>query len=237
MAGRSTRSLPGVFFFIPFRKGDSGTAVETLPFNLVSKPDDDFRTKSAAGRQETPTDEFFPVSSTRPSDQILEEVLDVDAPRLPRRIPQAQVLGDAARRLSSPEYLAAKRRRQSATIADLVRELARHAEGPDFPVWTHAALQELRSLIEYLSDAEQFSDCPHEGNSCEILRQIRDTFLNVGWEHYRKSEVRNRVAAILTRLAQADEVTAEDAELTMDQLLELGLDPAVGLQLSYDQED
>jgi hypothetical protein len=37
-----------------------------------------------------------------------------------------------------------------------------------------------RSLIRQLSDAEQFSEREYEGNSCEMLRQLRDTFLNLG---------------------------------------------------------
>lgn len=198
----------------------------------------DYLSSLAPARDGTQTVELFHEWSPMPSDSTVEKVLDVDPLMPPSQIRfRSHLVAEAARRLSSPDYLASMRRRRSAKIADLVRGLAKHCESPDFPVWTHEALQELRSLIQFLSDAEQFSDCPQEGNSCEILRQIRDTLLNFGWEHYRRGQVRDCVAAILTHMVQADEVTPPDAELAMDQLLDLGLNPAVGLQVSYAEED
>jgi hypothetical protein len=101
--------------------------------------------------------------------------------------------------------LAALRRRKSKKIAAMIRGLGKHSGKREFAVWTQAVLEELRSLIRQLSDAEQFSEREYEGNSCEMLRQLRDTFLNSGWNSYREQRVRSCAAAILDHLAIADE--------------------------------
>lgn len=44
-------------------------------------------------------------------------------------------------------------------------------------------------------------------------------------------------AAILDHLAIADELSADDAERAMDQLLDMNLNPAVGLQLTHDESE
>ena len=118
----------------------------------------------------------------------------------------------------------------------MVRDLATHSQKQEFAVWTQAVLEELRSLIRQLSDAEQFSQREYEGNSCEILRQLRDTFLNSGWNSYR-DEIAQFAAALLDHLASADELSAADAERAMDQLLDLGLNPAVGLRQTNDEPE
>jgi hypothetical protein len=87
----------------------------------------------------------------------------------------------------------------------MIRDLGKHSGKREFVVWTQAVLEELRSLIRQLSDAEQFSEREYEGNSCEMLRQLRDTFLNSGWNSYREQRVRSCAAAILDHLAIADE--------------------------------
>ncbi len=173
--------------------------------------------------------------SREPRDSTIEEVVDTTEHDLLRV--RAHLVAGPAKRLSSKSYLATVRRRRSKRIADLVKGLAQYSGGQDFPVWTQQVLHELLSLIHELSEAEQFRDVQYEGNSCEILRQIRDTFLDAGWEHYRREEVRDCVATILSRMSEALEVMPDDADGAMDQLLDLGLNPAVGLQLSYEQEE
>jgi hypothetical protein len=132
---------------------------------------------------------------------------------------------------------AALRRRKSKKIAAMIRDLGKHSGKREFAVWTQGVLEELRSLIRQLSDAEQFSEREYEGNSCEMLRQLRDTFLNSGWNSYREERVRNCAAAILDHLAIANELGADDAERAMDQLLDMDLNPAVGLQLTNDESE
>ena len=149
----------------------------------------------------------------------------------------SRVVTRGAKALRSPQYLATIRRRQAGKIARLIAGLAAHAESEDFAAWTHEALEALRRLIHKLTEAEEFSDPEHEGNSCEILRQLRDTFLNTGWERYREPAVRNAAVSILQHLAAADEVSANDAYIAMDQLLDLDLNPTVGMVCQDDQEE
>jgi len=164
--------------------------------------------------------------------------IDIDPFSPPKQVTiKSRVLTAAARRLGSPEYLAAIRRRKARAISKAIEGLADRAANEDFVVWTHECLDRLRQLIHQLSEAEQYSDPQHEGNSCEILRQIRDSFLNSGWERYREADVRRETVLILRRLGEVNEVTPEDAGSCMDRLLHLGLDVAVGMPLFNDEED
>lgn len=173
-----------------------------------------------------------------PQDTIVEETIRIDRLAPPERIVvRSHVISHASNQLSSPEYLASVRRRRSAQIAKLIQDLEQHAQKADLPVWTHQPLDQLRFLIQQLSDAEQFRAPEHEGNSCEILRQVRDTFLGTGWEAYRKQTVRDGVVKILLRLSEATEVVADDTVTTMDELLDLDLNPSVGLRMSHGEEE
>jgi len=166
----------------------------------------------------------------RLEDQVAEEWIEI-----PRGSPattvhvKSHVIAHGARALRSPQYLATIRRREAQKTAGLIQALADHAESDEFVAWAHKPLERLRALVHRLTEAEEY-ECPeHEGNSCEILRQLRDTFLNSGWERYREPAVREAAVEILGRLASANEVSADDASQAMDQLLDLGLDPAVGV--------
>lgn len=167
--------------------------------------------------------------------QTAEEVVDID--QTPTRVVfKSHVITRGAKGLRSPQYLATIRRRGARTIATLIEALGTRARSEDFPVWTHEPLDKLRGLIHTLTEAEEFSHPEHEGNSSEILRQLRDTFLNTGWERYRESVVRDAAVSILQHLAVADEVSADDASRALDQLLALGLNPTVGVVWQDDEE-
>ncbi|MHC4398609.1 MAG: hypothetical protein ACYTG0_02915 [Planctomycetota bacterium] len=160
-------------------------------------------------------------------DQTAERVVDIDqAPT--RLLVKSHVRARGAKGLRSPQYLATIRRREAGKIGGLIAELATHEGSEDFVAWTHEPLDELRRLIHRLTEAEEFSNPEHEGNSCEILRQLRDTLLNTGWERYQESAVRDAAVKILQHLATADEVSADDAYDAMNQLLDLDLNPTVG---------
>lgn len=168
--------------------------------------------------------------------QTAEAVVDID--ETPTRVVfKSHVITRGAKALRSPHYLATIRRRGARMIAALIEALATHVQSEEFAVWTHEPLEKLRGLIYRLTEAEEFSDPEHEGNSCEILRQLRDTFLNAGWERYREPAVRDAAVSILQRLAAADEVSADDAYSAMDQLLDLDLDPSVGIVWQDDEEE
>lgn len=173
-----------------------------------------------------------------PEDAIETVTLPIDPFSPPTQVTmKSYVLARTARRLGSPQYLAALRRRKSLAIAELIERLVDRAGDDDWVVWTQEPLDRLRQLIHQLSEAEQLSYPQHEGNSCEILRQIRDTFVNTGWKRYREAPVRDQVTRILRHLGKADEVTPEDVNSCMDRLLDIALDVAVGMPLFDDEED
>ena len=134
-------------------------------------------------------------------------------------------------------YLATIRRRFAGKISKLIESLDSHAASDDFPLWTQQVLESLRESIQQLSAADESSSAEHEGNSCEILRQVRDTLLDSGWKRYREPDVRTAVAKILQHLAAAEEVTSEDAFESTDQLLDLGLNPSVGMAWDDEQQE
>jgi hypothetical protein len=127
----------------------------------------------------------------------------------------------------SPSYLAAKRREQSAKIMESVNRLASKANDRAFHIWTQEPLQQIKRLIHFLDQAEEFTEVEHEGNACEILRQLRDSFLREGWERFRSKSVRDTVVVLLKKLASEDAISAKDADHSMDALLDAGLEPVL----------
>jgi hypothetical protein len=165
-----------------------------------------------------------------PEDQTAEAEIAIAQGSPPTTVHiKSHVIAHGAKSLKSAEYLATIRRREAQKMAELIQALADHAESDDFMAWTHEPLERLRGLIYKLTEAEQFEHPEHEGNSCEILRQLRDTLLNAGWKRYREPAVRDVAVNILQRIAVADEISADDTSRTMDQLLDLGLDPTTGM--------
>jgi len=134
---------------------------------------------------------------------------------------ESQVVTEAARGINSPEYLASVRRRKSTRIKNMLAGLAKKARRDDFEAFTFRVVEEIRELLV------QLTDILREGNSREILRQIRDTFLDGGHERYRDSKVRDLVASVFQRLSEADEITPEDVDQAWDELHSGGLDAPV----------
>lgn len=165
-----------------------------------------------------------------PEDHTIERLVDINPLAPPKAVlVKSHVTGRGTRGLSSPAYLATIRRRFAAKVLRLVAALDRYAESENFAVWTHQVLESLRESIQTLSVAEESSTPEHEANSCEILRQIRDTLLDDGWKRYREPQVRAAVVKILQQLSAADDVTADNAFGAMDRLLDLDLNPSVGM--------
>jgi hypothetical protein len=129
----------------------------------------------------------------------------------------SHVVSDATRRMNSPEYLATVRRRKCTKVMNNVASLAKKARRDDFEAFTFKVIEEIRELLAQLTDVQR------EGNTREILRQIRDTFLDGGHERYRDAKVRDMVASILVRLSEADEVTPDDVDQVWDELYDSGL--------------
>ena len=134
---------------------------------------------------------------------------------------ESRVVTEAARRINSPEYLASMHRRKSTRIKNMLAGLAKKARRDDFEAFTFRVVEEIRELLV------QLTDILREGNTREILRQIRDTFLDGGHERYRDSKVRDLVASIFQRLSEADEITPEDVDQAWDELHSSGLEAPV----------
>jgi hypothetical protein len=142
----------------------------------------------------------------------------VDPSDLPTLVSVAShVVTDTARRMNSPAYLATVRRRKCTKIKNMVASLAKKARRDDFEAFTFKVFEELRELLAQLTDVQR------EGNTREILRQIRDTCLDGGHERYRDAKARDLVASIFERLSEADEVTPEDVDQVWDELHDSGL--------------
>ena len=119
--------------------------------------------------------------------------------------------------MNSPEYLATIRRRKSSKIKQMIGSLAKKASRDDFEAFTFKVVYEVRELLT------QLSSVPNEGNTREILRQIRDSFLDGGHEKYRNRKAREVAEAIFERLSQADDVTPDDVDLVSDKFDDGGL--------------
>jgi transcriptional regulator with XRE-family HTH domain len=117
------------------------------------------------------------------------------------------------------------------SLAAAVLDLGRHAKREDFSTCTHAVFDQFRGTISELMKASQ------EGNTRAALRDLRDTFLDGGWDRYRSAAVRRGVANILASLAAAEEVTPRDVDVTLTKLHGLGLQPACPPLPGYEEDD
>ena len=129
----------------------------------------------------------------------------------------SHVLTDSGGWMNSPEYLASVRRRKCAKVTRMISSLAQKARRDDFEAFTFRVVEEVRGLLAQLTDVQS------EGNTREILRQIRDTFLDGGHERYRDPKTRLLVESILTRLSEFDEVTPEMVDQVWDELFDGGV--------------
>jgi hypothetical protein len=154
-----------------------------------------------------------------PEDVATQRTLFIPPSDLPTLVQiKSAVVAGGASALDSPPYLAAVRRREARALAERVRGLEQSANREDFSTCTFPIVNQLNSLLKTLAQTET------EGNTREVLREIRSTILNRGWERYRSPDVRNLIVAILGHLADAEEVSAKDAHATFDKLSRLNLD-------------
>jgi hypothetical protein len=162
-------------------------------------------------------------------------VIETPSPRT-RISVRSHIVGTASSPSPSPAYLAAKRREKCRKISKAISGLDRYEGREDFHIWTDEPLTLVKNLIHFLDAAEQYSDIESEGNACEVLRQLRDSFLRQGFQRYREKQVRDAVLAILKQLEVSDSITAEIADKSMDQFLDIGLEPVLAEPLDDEQE-
>ena len=165
------------------------------------------------------------------SDSFMEQTINVAPSYFPTVVQIKSTLrAGGARALRSPAYLASVRRRECGMIGRLIASLAAKADmGDDFIAWTHEPLDRIRRLIDKLSSAEEYRETEFEGNSCEILRQLRDTFLGNGWKSYRSDSVCATALSVLKHLSTEDEITSNHVYGSLEKLLNAGLSPAIGI--------
>jgi hypothetical protein len=132
---------------------------------------------------------------------------------------RARVSSGSTRTQYSPEYYAILRRRGIQEISVLISDLATNQGDPGFPIRTYPIVERVGKVLNSLTDSTS------EGNSREILRQIRDSFLNGGWERDRVPEKRQVVSRFLHTVGQLEAVTLKHADECFDMLLDSGFNP------------
>lgn len=142
----------------------------------------------------------------------------------------SQVVSHAASSKRSSAYMGAKRRDRAGKIHGQLLGLAEHAERDDFEMFVHPVVEAIRKAIRSSTEVET------EGNPREILRLIRDSLLDGGWENYRRPEVRTAVCDLLDVLQSKEEVDAEDAHQAFDSLDEMELLPRPPLMPDVKEE-
>ena len=171
-------------------------------------------------------------------DRTIREVFVLDTPTPKTKVAfSSHVSYRPAQLANSPAYLASVRRKGTSQIKKLAVDLANYAQSDDFAAYTQQVLVELKQLLKTIADAEELRNPRSEANSCEILRQLRDSLLNDGWREYRKPNVRRIAIDALRFLSEADSVAAADAFKLGDSLLDLGIEPAVGAMTCEEEPD
>ncbi len=152
--------------------------------------------------------------SARPDNYTITRTQEVPASPFPARVDvNLRVVARSAAALASPAYVATQRRRQIRSILVAVAALDKDSHRDDFGVCTYPIVERMRAmLIGVLADADR------EGNTREIIRRVRDSFLNGGWERYRDAETRRKTVEALGHLTMADEVTRRDVDAVSKEL-------------------
>ena len=163
---------------------------------------------------------------------VQDHVTVIEPSDMPTRVRvRLEVVGNTRQTLGSPVYMASVRRRKIQNLAHAITDLEIYSGQDDFTAFTFPIIGQLKTLLADLADADR------EGNTREVLRQVRNTFLDGGWEQYRKPEARRSAKLVLDKLAEAEEVPAEVAREAFKLLTQNGLN-AVGPGLpTLDEED
>jgi len=173
------------------------------------------------------------------SDTYSEKSLTLPASMLPTVVTfKSTVRAANTRALRSPAYLASIRRRETAAISRMIDALPTIADSDqDFLTCVHEPYDHIQKLIDTLSSAEDHRDTEIEGNSCEILRQIRDTFTGSSWKAYRSRDVCAATLSVLKWLSTEDEITSEFVYRSLEELIAAGLSPATEIPVDDVEEE
>lgn len=142
------------------------------------------------------------------------------------------VSAEAVQHARSAAAVGVQRRRRVANIVKLLRGLPAHVASEDFHTRAYPLFEEVRRLQQDLLSFEQY-----EGNTCMILRYVRNSLMDRGWRAYRDPNTVHAVAAILDRLAGVEVVTRDDARQAFRTFYELGLRAALPVTIEADDND
>jgi|SRR5579864_451803 len=168
--------------------------------------------------------------SVRGTPAAVEQAITVSPSKKPTVVVARAQLTAGAAALRSPEFYKAVRRGALRKVIGLIRELESPSQERDFCVYTFPIVEEISETLKRLTDSRT------EGNSREILRQLRDSLMDGGWEHYRNGESRKAVTVFLEKILSLDEVTPKQEGQFFDLLMSHGLMALPYIALENDQE-
>jgi hypothetical protein len=152
------------------------------------------------------------------SGNILETSRVIPPSTLPTVVSvKVELVGKTTGNRASPAYMATVRRRKAGYLCRMVQGVAEHAARDDLQVYTFPLLTGIKELLIALEAAEQ------EGGARELLRRLRDSLLDKGWEKYRAPETRRLVAETLQWLSETEEVETGKLNAIFQRLRTQGL--------------
>jgi hypothetical protein len=139
--------------------------------------------------------------------------------------------GKALGRQSSVAYMAVIRRREAQAIREQFVQLEQNAQREDLVMMALPITSAIRDSLDRIAGAET------EGNSREILRRLRDSLLNGGWNNYRSQEATRAAIEAIDFLSNANQVTPSDVRRLSSAMQAAGLGILDVPLLSADDED
>lgn len=124
----------------------------------------------------------------------------------------------AIRQIRSAAAVGVQRRRQVSEIAKHLRRLPDHAGRQDFHSVAFPVFDMVRRTYQDLVRFDQY-----EGNTCMILRYVRNSLIDGGWNRYKEKAVAAAVADLLDRISKLETISRQDAKDTFRLLYELKL--------------
>ncbi|TWU06241.1 hypothetical protein [Stieleria varia] len=150
-------------------------------------------------------------------DSVQEATFDLPANKFATTIKiRAVADASAARHGESPNFVASIRRKECKSLAESVAAIPNRPSSVPAVVATQQLLRKLTLLIERIQSIAT------EANSREILRQVRDTFLDGQWDLYETPGTADKVAGILTKLSSLSRVEMADIKQSSRTLEQSG---------------
>jgi hypothetical protein len=131
---------------------------------------------------------------------------------------RSSVSSAAIHHLKSAVAVGVERRRQVLQIAKRLRELPQHAGRQDFHAMAFPVFDLVRRVHQDLLRFDHF-----EGNTCMILRYLRNSLMDREWNRYKEQKVADAVANLFERISTLETVERKDAKEAFRLFYELNL--------------